>query len=123
MIRRPPRSTLFPYTTLFRSRRPPRPFGADALSSFPGGGRGDRRARVRGPARAGRLGYTARERHTLFDCVREGWMIAGSGNRTGGKSGLRRAGCWLTARGGDPTDQCHREQTAAFTGGKGETVR
>src|SRR2546427_7606821 len=25
MIRRPPRSTLFPYTTLFRSRRPQRP--------------------------------------------------------------------------------------------------
>src|SRR3712207_8387557 len=25
MIRRPPRSTLFPYTTLFRSRRLPRP--------------------------------------------------------------------------------------------------
>src|SRR5207248_9052606 len=25
MIRRPPRSTLFPYTTLFRSGRPPRP--------------------------------------------------------------------------------------------------
>src|SRR3712207_8574907 len=25
MIRRPPRSTLFPYTTLFRSRRPHRP--------------------------------------------------------------------------------------------------
>src|SRR5258707_11218523 len=25
MIRRPPRSTLFPYTTLFRSRPPPRP--------------------------------------------------------------------------------------------------
>ncbi len=50
-------------------------------------------------------------------------MIAGAGDRTGGKSGLRRAGCWLTARGGDPTDQCHRKQTAAFTGGKGETVR
>src|SRR5215475_13145050 len=29
MIRRPPRSTLFPYTTLFRSRRP----GADAAVS------------------------------------------------------------------------------------------
>src|SRR6266581_2677785 len=29
MIRRPPRSTLFPYTTLFRSRRAPRPTGAD----------------------------------------------------------------------------------------------
>src|SRR3989442_14998915 len=27
MIRRPPRSTLFPYTTLFRSRREPNPFG------------------------------------------------------------------------------------------------
>src|SRR5688572_32739883 len=25
MIRRPPRSTLFPYTTLFRSETPPRP--------------------------------------------------------------------------------------------------
>src|SRR3712207_8065672 len=32
MIRRPPRSTLFPYTTLFRSRRRPsfRPFGGGA---------------------------------------------------------------------------------------------
>src|SRR2546422_8045753 len=29
MIRRPPRSTLFPYTTLFRSRRPPQPVGAE----------------------------------------------------------------------------------------------
>src|SRR2546430_10185086 len=27
MIRRPPRSTLFPYTTLFRSRHPRRPAG------------------------------------------------------------------------------------------------
>src|SRR3712207_8930680 len=27
MIRRPPRSTLFPYTTLFRSRAPPPPRG------------------------------------------------------------------------------------------------
>src|SRR5690348_17427466 len=33
MIRRPPRSTLFPYTTLFRSgRRDPRRAGDDALS-------------------------------------------------------------------------------------------
>src|SRR3712207_9566866 len=36
MIRRPPRSTLFPYTTLFRSRRGGRPTG-----------RGFRRARLR----------------------------------------------------------------------------
>src|SRR6266481_9017019 len=37
MIRRPPRSTLFPYTTLFRSR----PRGA-AAPRGPGGGRGPR---------------------------------------------------------------------------------
>src|SRR3712207_7513139 len=30
MIRRPPRSTLFPYTTLFRSAVPPRADGLDA---------------------------------------------------------------------------------------------
>src|SRR2546426_3487511 len=30
MIRRPPRSTLFPYTTLFRSRRPRAGSGRDA---------------------------------------------------------------------------------------------
>src|SRR2546426_7919247 len=37
MIRRPPRSTLFPYTTLFRSRgdRPPRVDGASRLRSRP----------------------------------------------------------------------------------------
>src|SRR6266705_4852002 len=36
MIRRPPRSTLFPYTTLFRSPAPPR-------ATPPGTGRGPRR--------------------------------------------------------------------------------
>src|ERR1022692_764429 len=36
MIRRPPRSTLFPYTTLFRSRRP---FTRDVVSVPDGGGR------------------------------------------------------------------------------------
>src|SRR2546429_8694381 len=40
MIRRPPRSTLFPYTTLFRSLR----------------GAGTERGRVRGEGRAGVLG-------------------------------------------------------------------
>src|SRR2546428_6258771 len=30
MIRRPPRSTLFPYTTLFRSRRPAAPFDCNS---------------------------------------------------------------------------------------------
>src|SRR5256885_9498683 len=32
MIRRPPRSTLFPYTTLFRSERVAKRFGVEALS-------------------------------------------------------------------------------------------
>src|SRR3546814_7512014 len=40
MIRRPPRSTrtdtLFPYTTLFRSRRPPPPSGVDNANTSPG---------------------------------------------------------------------------------------
>src|SRR2546430_5578718 len=42
MIRRPPRSTLFPYTTLFRSSAPPCPPPA-------GAGRTARRRRVRTP--------------------------------------------------------------------------
>src|SRR2546427_3216163 len=33
MIRRPPRSTLFPYTTLFRSRAPPLPPARGATTS------------------------------------------------------------------------------------------
>src|SRR3712207_8758492 len=46
MIRRPPRSTLFPYTTLFRSRRRDRR-GRDA------GGRGTGRARAGAAGAAG----------------------------------------------------------------------
>src|SRR5215207_10638743 len=42
MIRRPPRSTLFPYTTLFRSRRPGPARGAVRRRPR---GRGDRRDR------------------------------------------------------------------------------
>src|SRR5258708_26855633 len=42
MIRRPPRSTLFPYTTLFRSRRPPCHRG-DSASTRP-----DRTVRIVG---------------------------------------------------------------------------
>src|SRR2546422_2900146 len=40
MIRRPPRSTLFPYTTLFRSRQLGRPYGRGQLL---GGTRADDR--------------------------------------------------------------------------------
>src|SRR2546422_10485897 len=38
MIRRPPRSTLFPYTTLFRSAREAHAQGFDALVSYGGDG-------------------------------------------------------------------------------------
>src|SRR5438477_12860407 len=48
MIRRPPRSTLFPYTTLFRSRPDARP----------GGGRGrERELMSSGISRTGRLAW------------------------------------------------------------------
>src|SRR5438876_2028362 len=39
MIRRPPRSTLFPYTTLFRSVSKPLPWPASARSFFASAGR------------------------------------------------------------------------------------
>src|SRR6478735_11031095 len=52
MIRRPPRSTLFPYTTLFRSRRPAR--DRRVQPGLPAGGRGHRRARPGGGGGLGR---------------------------------------------------------------------
>src|SRR3712207_8093353 len=49
MIRRPPRSTLFPYTTLFRSSRTPAQHGAAARA----GGGGTRRCGGGGGVRHG----------------------------------------------------------------------
>src|SRR3712207_6877470 len=70
MIRRPPRSTLFPYTTLFRSRRaagarPHRRRGAALLLGRPGRRRGRGRAAPR-PGAGGPPGLLARrsEEHT-----------------------------------------------------------
>src|SRR3712207_8539547 len=61
MIRRPPRSTLFPYTTLFRSR----PAGHDAGRRGRGGARGPLRVTpalgARHAARQGRAGRLALE--------------------------------------------------------------
>src|SRR2546426_3430447 len=52
MIRRPPRSTLFPYTTLFRSRSLDR--APEQLGGRDAGERAGARARgLRGPARRG----------------------------------------------------------------------
>src|SRR3712207_8789704 len=57
MIRRPPRSTLFPYTTLFRSRRSARaPCPRDRLAACrarAAGGRGSRWAPTGKPRRTG----------------------------------------------------------------------
>src|SRR2546430_12959300 len=53
MIRRPPRSTLFPYTTLFRSRRAAVPRNQPGPPHGGDGGRGRRRRlRRRGPGRS-----------------------------------------------------------------------
>src|SRR3712207_7480432 len=66
MIRRPPRSTLFPYTTLFRSRsglRAGRPGGLGGAA--PGGHRRVLRPAAGGGARRGRRGPRLRsEEHT-----------------------------------------------------------
>src|SRR3712207_8334147 len=64
MIRRPPRSTLFPYTTLFRSRRA-RGVGAAALRAAAGAAatpRLARRALLRN--RSGRMAPLRSEEHT-----------------------------------------------------------
>src|SRR2546427_6057249 len=55
MIRRPPRSTLFPYTTLFRSHRPP----ARRPPAHPGSRRGPAAPRHRDPAQPRGGGDTA----------------------------------------------------------------
>src|SRR2546426_8046063 len=56
MIRRPPRSTLFPYTTLFRSVNVVPPIEIPPLRQAPRGGSGERGRQVqRGNARAAEL--------------------------------------------------------------------
>src|SRR2546430_7151804 len=62
MIRRPPRSTLFPYTTLFRSR--PRRGRPDARHGLPPGRRPDRRADPGRPPDPVLLGHPRSEEHT-----------------------------------------------------------
>src|SRR2546425_7054720 len=69
MIRRPPRSTLFPYTTLFRSpaapARGPAPAEVDGAEDLPAEAVGRARPRLRVAARAGRvLAQVARARRS-----------------------------------------------------------
>src|SRR5258707_5790674 len=67
MIRRPPRSTLFPYTTLFRSRPAAQAVGEDVARARLEGGhripRPRRPDRAAGAARPGRRGRRSEE-HT-----------------------------------------------------------
>src|SRR3712207_7784346 len=72
MIRRPPRSTLFPYTTLFRSQRQyggaAERLGDDLVCAGTAAGRagqrGDRRPRRLLRRRSGRLPIARSEEHT-----------------------------------------------------------
>src|SRR2546429_9967 len=60
MIRRPPRSTLFPYTTLFRSLFGPRKLHGSGLTPHRGGGRS---FCSRFPRRSGANGQHGTQRH------------------------------------------------------------
>src|SRR2546429_6511422 len=64
MIRRPPRSTLFPYTTLFRSEGPCARHGEDAAGTAPGRGTGGAAARRAGVACDRRRAGARSEEHT-----------------------------------------------------------
>src|SRR3712207_7947144 len=68
MIRRPPRSTLFPYTTLFRSDRSARPGRQLAVSPFDAERLEHRAARVSNALRVVRL--VAASHHVLDRLVR-----------------------------------------------------
>src|SRR3712207_8573622 len=65
MIRRPPRSTLFPYTTLFRSRGAPRVLAPRPVLPRPGRGAGRLRARQRVHPRRAAAGDGAPVRRLL----------------------------------------------------------
>src|SRR2546422_10661407 len=89
MIRRPPRSTLFPYTTLFRSQEPQRPIDrprdADAWCHDDGETLPDRAARDAQPAAcAGQGDAVLPARHTegLTQLRRAGAQLARSEEHT-----------------------------------------
>src|SRR2546422_7481794 len=64
MIRRPPRSTLFPYTTLFRSPRRDGGGGASCTASPPAGVEGDGNIGTHGRASAAGGEANRSEEHT-----------------------------------------------------------
>src|SRR5256886_14971485 len=93
MIRRPPRSTLFPYTTLFRSASRGSPPGATQSRSNPPqrprpGARGARPARRAPPTLPGRQGRAAAGRRAPS---RRGSARPGNSPRAGSE-GIREIG-------------------------------
>src|SRR5438874_8396658 len=105
MIRRPPRSTLFPYTTLFRSSAAARP-GSDASNS-------QLLARIlSGVARlAGvMLHVMSGSSKSLFD--RDGYVVARSLFPAGEVDRLREHFMVLRRRGGYPDDLVGVEPTS-----------
>src|SRR2546430_12347275 len=66
MIRRPPRSTLFPYTTLFRSHH--------AAAAEPPAPHLPQPAGLRGARRRNEQGETERELNGLHGCPPGGWQ-------------------------------------------------
>src|SRR2546428_12268024 len=102
MIRRPPRSTLFPYTTLFRSRR------GEAAAWGAEGAAARGQARHTEGHRAAGAGGERRHRHRVVDRGGAGAGPAGrgagraagqGGGGGGGRSGERRGGEGGRARG------------------------
>src|SRR3989475_7566341 len=92
MIRRPPRSTLFPYTTLFRSRQDQAPLAAGAARPAAGAARGVRAPRAGGGAVPGdrRDGRREREHREEPHALRAGGVAQGA--RRGGRLGRGRLG-------------------------------
>src|SRR2546430_15543498 len=102
MIRRPPRSTLFPYTTLFRSRAPARL--GPAVARGPGGE--DRR---RGLGLRGGRSVVLRGRAPGFPCR----PLGGGGSDRALRAGARRR------RIGRPARRDARREAAAWHAGSG----
>src|SRR3989475_11004068 len=97
MIRRPPRSTLFPYTTLFRS---PHTRGDEAAGHAPavlGAARDDAlvghaRAQPRRVERDGRLGFRVRDRRGGPPSREDGWPPPRAAFHIPRRAGPRREG-------------------------------
>ena len=58
----------------------------------------------------------------LFFRLEVGQAVAAMRKHRGGKSGLRRARCWVMPRGSDPRKVPQKTNRPPATAGKGETV-